>query len=53
MMAGGLAAYAIIPYARHLSTGIAEVIIFALIYFLNGKLLSNSLQFLRFFLIFI
>jgi hypothetical protein len=44
MIAGGLAAYAIIPYARHLATGIAEVIVFVMIYFINGKLLTNSLK---------
>jgi hypothetical protein len=42
MIAGGLAAYAIIPYSRHLSTGLAEVILFVIIYFPNGKLLTNS-----------
>jgi hypothetical protein len=44
MITGGLAAYATIPYTRHLSTGIAEVIAFALIYFTSGKLLTNSFK---------
>ncbi len=41
-IAGGLAAYAMIPFSRHLSTGIAEVLVFLIIYFTNGKLLTNS-----------
>lgn len=40
--AGGLAAYAMIPYTRHLSTGLVEALAFALIYFINGKLLTHS-----------
>jgi hypothetical protein len=44
MIAGGLAAYAIIPYSRHLSTGLAEVILFLIIYFINGKLLTHSFK---------
>jgi hypothetical protein len=42
MIAGGLAAYAIIPFSRHLSTGLAEMIIFVIIYFTGGKLLTDS-----------
>jgi hypothetical protein len=42
MLAGGLAAYSIIPYSRHLSTGLAEVILFLIIYFTSGKLLTQS-----------
>ena len=44
MATGCLAAYAIIPYTRHLSTGMAEAIVFALVYFINGKLLTNSFK---------
>ncbi|CAF2041790.1 unnamed protein product [Rotaria magnacalcarata] len=43
MLAGGLAAYSIIPFARHLSTGLVEVILFLTIYLTGGKLLTNSL----------
>jgi hypothetical protein len=42
MLAGGLAAYAIIPYSRHLSTGLSEVVLFLTIYFTSGKLLTRS-----------
>ncbi|CAF3150589.1 unnamed protein product [Rotaria sp. Silwood2] len=42
MIAGGLAAYSIIPFARHLSTGLSEVILFLIIYFTGGKLLTHS-----------
>lgn len=44
MFAGGLASYAIIPYTRHLSSGIVEMIVFLTIYLINGKLLTNSLK---------
>ncbi|CAF1188331.1 unnamed protein product [Rotaria sordida] len=42
MIAGGLAAYSIIPFVRHLSTGLPEVILFLIIYFTGGKLLTHS-----------
>ncbi|UJR22911.1 hypothetical protein I4U23_025939 [Adineta vaga] len=42
LLAGGLAAYAIIPFSRHLSTGLSEVVIFLSIYFISGKLLTRS-----------
>ncbi|CAF1379891.1 unnamed protein product [Rotaria sp. Silwood1] len=42
MIAGGLAAYSIIPFSRHLSTGLSEVILFLIIYFTGGKLLTHS-----------
>jgi hypothetical protein len=42
MIAAGLSAYAIIPYSRHLSTGLTEVILFAIIYFPSSKFLTNS-----------
>ena len=42
LSAGGLAAYAVIPFSRHLSGGLAELIAFASVYFISGKLLTNS-----------
>lgn len=42
MIAGGLSAYAIIPYTRHLKGGLIEAILFGLIYLPNGKFLTRS-----------
>ena len=42
MMAGGLSAYAVIPFARHLSTGLAEVVVFLSIYLSGGRALTRS-----------
>ncbi|CAF0886712.1 unnamed protein product [Adineta ricciae] len=42
LLAGGLAAYATIPFSRHLSTGLSEVAVFLTVYFLSGKLLTRS-----------
>lgn len=44
MIAGGLAAYSIIPFSRHLATGLIEVILFLFIYFTSGRLLTKSLM---------
>ena len=42
IFAGGLASYAVIPYTRHLTTGLVEMFVFLSIYLTNGKLLTNS-----------
>lgn len=42
LAAGGLAAYATIPFSRHLSTGLPEVAAFLAIYFTSGRLLTRS-----------
>lgn len=43
LIAGGLAAYSIIPYSRHLPTGLVEALLFASIYFPNARLLTRSI----------
>lgn len=42
MMAGGLSAYAVIPFARHFSTGLPEVILFMIIYLSGGRAVTRS-----------
>ena len=42
ILAGGLGAYSVMPFFRHLSNGIGEVVLFAAIYFIGGKLITRS-----------
>ena len=42
--AGGLAAYSIIPFFRHLSSGIGEVLAFMIVYLIGARLITRSLK---------
>ena len=42
--AGGLAAYSIMPFFRHLSTGLVEMSLFMVVYLIGSKLLTRSFK---------
>jgi hypothetical protein len=42
--AGGLAAYSVIPFFRHLSNGLGEMGLFMVIYIIGGKLITRSFK---------
>jgi hypothetical protein len=44
IVAGGLSAYSIMPFFRHLSSGVSEVILFLAIYLIGGKLITHSFK---------
>ena len=44
ILAGGLSAYASMPFFRNLSTGVFEIVILMVIYLIGGKLLTGSLK---------
>lgn len=43
IMAGGLAAYSIMPFFRHLPNGLGEVAVFASVYLIGGRMVTRSL----------
>ena len=44
ILAGGLAAYSIMPFCRHLSTGLVEMSLFMVVYLIGSKLLTHSFK---------
>ncbi|CAF0751792.1 unnamed protein product [Rotaria sordida] len=42
--AGGLAAYSVVPFFRHISTGLYEMGLFMIIYLIGSKLLTRSFK---------
>ena len=42
ILAGGLSAYAIMPFFRHLATGVFEIAVLLFVYVIGGKLLTGS-----------
>ena len=44
IIAGGLSAYSVMPFFRHLSNGIGEVILFLGVYLIGGKLITRSFK---------
>jgi hypothetical protein len=42
--AGGLAAYSVMPFFRHLSNGLNEMILFGIIYLIGGRLITRSFK---------
>jgi len=42
--AGGLAAYSVMPFFRHLSSGLGEMGLFLIIYLIGGKLITRSFK---------
>lgn len=44
IFAGGLAAYSIIPFCRHLSNGIGEVLAFMIVYTIGARLITRSFK---------
>jgi hypothetical protein len=42
--AGGLAAYSIMPFFRHLSSGLSEMGLFLIIYLIGGRLITRSFK---------
>ncbi|CAF0776410.1 unnamed protein product [Adineta ricciae] len=41
-VAGGLSAYSVMPFFRHLSNGLGEVGVFFIVYLIGGKLITRS-----------
>jgi len=44
ILSGGLAAYSAIPFFRHLSNGLGEMLLFLIIYLIGGKLITRSFK---------
>ncbi|CAF0768548.1 unnamed protein product [Adineta ricciae] len=42
ILAGGLSAYSVMPFFRHLSNGLGEVGVFFIVYLIGGKLITRS-----------
>jgi hypothetical protein len=44
ILAGALTAYSTIPFSRHLSNGVSEMISFMIIYLIGGRLITRSFK---------
>jgi hypothetical protein len=44
ILAGGLSAYSVMPFFRHISNGVGEVILFAVVYLIGGRLITRSFK---------
>ena len=44
ILAGGLTAYSIIPFCRHLSSGVGEMLAFMIVYLIGARLITHSFK---------